>query len=127
MSNEEKYLQNKMGNKNPFAVPEGYFDTLTEQVMQRLPKQQEEAAPRHQQRPVIVRMLRPLLYAAACLCIGIFGVGIYQHLDNQTAEGVPVISQVDNTIEFNDTYIEEATDYAMFDNQDIYASLLADM
>jgi hypothetical protein len=127
MSNEEKYLQSKMGTKNPFTVPEGYFDTLTEQVMQRLPQQEESAGHEQQKRPVIVRMLRPLLYAAACLCIGIFGVGIYQHLDNQTAEGVPVISHVGTTVEYNDTYIEDATDYAMFDNQDIYATLLADM
>ena len=54
-------------------------------------------------------------------------VGIYQHLDNQTAEGVPVISHVGTTVEYNDAYIEDATDYAMFDNQDIYATLLADM
>ena len=127
MSNEEKYLQSKMGTKNPFTVPEGYFDTLTEQVMQRLPKQEESVEHEQQKRPAIVRMLRPLLYAAACLCIGIFGVGIYQHLDNQTAEGVPVISHVGTTVEYNDTYIEEATEYEMFDNQDIYATLLADV
>jgi hypothetical protein len=32
-----------------------------------------------------------------------------------------------NAVEYNDTYIDEATDYAMFDNNEIYASLLADM
>jgi len=127
MSNEEKYLQSKMGTKNPFSVPEGYFDTLTEQVMQRLPKQVESVGDEQQKGSAIVRMLRPLLYAAACICIGIFGVALYQHLDNQTAEGVPVISHVGSTIEFNDAYLDEATDYAMYDNQDIYASLLADM
>lgn len=127
MSNEEKYLQSKMGTKNPFTVPEGYFDTLTEQVMQRLPKQEGVVHFEQKKGSAIVRMLRPLLYAAACLCIGIFGVAIYHHLDNQSAEGVPVISHVGNTAEYNDAYLEEATDYAMYDNQDIYASLLADM
>lgn len=127
MSNEEKYLQSKMGAKNPFTVPEGYFDTLTEQVMQRLPKQEESTGHKQQKGSAIVRMLRPLLYAAACLCIGVFGVAIYQHLDSQAAEGVPVMSHVGTTVEYNDTYLEDATDYAMYDNQDIYASLLADM
>lgn len=127
MSNEEKYLQSKMGSKNPFSVPEGYFDTLAEQVMQRLPEQPKVAPSSQRNRPAIVRMLRPLLYAAACLFIGIFGIAIYQQLDKQTAEGVSVISHVGSTTEYNDAYIEEATDYAMFDNQDIYATLLADM
>ena len=95
--------------------------------MQRLPKQVESVGDEQQKGSAIVRMLRPLLYAAACMCIGIFGVALYQHLDNQTAEGVPVISHVGSTIEFNDAYLDEATDYAMYDNQDIYASLLADM
>jgi hypothetical protein len=127
MSNEEKYLQSKMGSKNPFTVPEGYFDTLTEQVMRRLPEQVQPETEQKQKRPAIVRMLRPILYAAACLCLGIFGVGIYQYFSNQTAESLQTASNIISTTDYNDTYIDEAADYAMFDHQDIYATLLADM
>ena len=33
---EEKYLIEKFGKENPFRVPEGYFDRLSDQVMARI-------------------------------------------------------------------------------------------
>lgn len=32
----------KVGNKNPFIIPEGYFDNLTDQIMTQLPQKVEE-------------------------------------------------------------------------------------
>ena len=122
MINEEDYIRNKMGNKNPFTVPEGYFEQLTGDIMSKIPAQKEI----EQQKPALIKRLRPLLYAAACVCIAVFGVVIYQNLDKQTKETLQKnFSQ--NTREYNDTFIDDATDYAMFDNNEIYASLLADM
>lgn len=47
--NDELYLKQKVGNRNPFRVPEGYFEQLTEQVMNNLPEvevaKQESIAP----------------------------------------------------------------------------------
>lgn len=121
MINEEDYIRSKMGNKNPFTVPEGYFEQLTGDIMSKIPAQKEI-----EQKPAMIKRLRPLLYAAACVCIAVFGVVIYQNLDRQTNETLQGnFSQ--NTGEYNDTFIDDATDYAMFDNNEIYASLLADM
>lgn len=119
MINEENYIRNKMGNKNPFTVPEGYFEQLAGDIIQKIPAQME-------QKPTLIRRLRPLLYAAACVCIALFGTVIYQNLDKQTNESLKGnFSQ--NAAVYNDTYMDDATDYAMFDNSEIYASLLADM
>lgn len=119
MFSEEEYIKSKLGSRNPFTVPEGYFEQLTAQVMEKLPEQKPK-------RPAIIRYLRPVLYAAACICLAVFGIAIYQNLDRQSADtlqsNIPQMS-----MEYNDAFIDEAADYAMLDNEDIYASLLADM
>ena len=40
MMNEETYLKENVGTRNPFQVPDGYFEQLTQQVMQQLPERQ---------------------------------------------------------------------------------------
>ena len=124
MMNEEEFLKSKMGTRNPFTVPEGYFDQLTAQVMQKINVEEEKKAKKT--KPAIMRTLRPLLYAAACSCIALFGVAIYQHLNHEATEAQELQSNIVVT-GYSDSYIEECADYAMLDNDDIYASLLADM
>ena len=58
--NEEKYIEEQVGRRNPFTVPEGYFDTFADQLMASLPERQ----PRAKQ-----VWLRPLRYAAAVVCV----------------------------------------------------------
>ena len=79
-----------VGNQNPFRVPEGYFDGLTEQVMRSLPERRQRAKS---------VWMRP--------------VGQQNSLQAQ----VPAMQ------ESGDASFEEATDYMMLDNQDIYACL----
>ena len=124
MMNEEEFLKSKMGTRNPFTVPEGYFDQLTAQVMQKINVEEEKKAKKT--KPAIMRTLRPLLYAAACSCIALFGVAIYQHPNHEATEAQELQSNIVVT-GYSDSYIEECADYAMLDNDDIYASLLADM
>ncbi len=107
MMNEEKYLEERLSRKNPFQVPEGYFDSFTEQVMSQIPVQQQRA--RHM-------MLRPWMYAAACLVVVVFSVALYF---SKIAPDTPEMPQVAVT----ESYIDEAADYAMIDNTDIYACL----
>ena len=125
MMNEEDFIKSKMGTRNPFVVPEGYFDQLTAQVMQKIEAEEEQKKTR-KAKPAILRTLRPLLYAAACTCIALFGVAIYQHLNHEVSETQELQSNIVVT-DYTDSYIEECADYAMLDNDDIYASLLADM
>lgn len=118
--NEEEYIRQRMGERNPFTVPEGYFDQLAQQVIDRLPA--EEAA--KPQQKAIVRYLRPLLYAAACVAIAVMGTAIYTNRNLET--GQQQLAQQDAII-YSDSYIDEAADYFMLDNAEIYNSLLADM
>lgn len=115
MTNEEIYISSKMGRRNPFMVPDGYFDQLTQSVMEKLPEQQP-------QKVALVRRLRPLLYAAACMCAVILSATIYI---NRPDEEPKLISSAAETTSM-DTYLDEAADYAMVDNHDIYACLIGD-
>ena len=124
--NEEEYIRQQMGNKNPFTVPEGYFDSLANRVIDRLPGEgaslQKEEAGEGRPRPALVKYLRPLLYAAACVAFAVVATTIYDKAGEKSDEFMAQQEAV-----YNDSYIDEMADYAMIDNEDIYASLLADI
>ena len=42
---EEKYLEDKYGKKQPFKVPNGYFDSFADNLMDKLPEQQPVMTP----------------------------------------------------------------------------------
>ena len=124
MSNEEAYISNRFGKKNHFTVPEGYFEQLTERVMSCLPETPADAntATVTPLRPTLMRRLRPWL-AAACVAAVIAGTTVYINRSISTTHSQDELADAN----VSDTYIDDAADYVMVDNQDIYAYLLADM
>ena len=56
MIQEEQYLEETIGRKDGFRVPEGYFNQLTASVMSQLPE-----------RKARTKTLYSWLYAAACI------------------------------------------------------------
>ena len=132
--NEEMYIREKMGTKNPFTVPDGYFDSLADQIISRLPVEEEMPSaeirplttPTGDGRPAIVRYLRPLLYAAACAVLAIAVGTIYRNAASADTDQL-VAHQQENVATYSDTYMEDMADDAMLDNEEIYASLLADL
>jgi len=111
MENEEKYIRERVGQDNPFRVPEGYFEQLTDQVMSQLPNRQ--------QKPRLLQ-LRTWYYAAACVVLlGVMGATFYFHQGENEQQQIAVSTET-NT---ENTYIDEVADYAMIDNAEIYACL----
>lgn len=107
MMNEEQYIEERVAKHNPFRVPEGYFDSFAEQMMELLPEEKPKARR---------MLLRPWAYAAACLSVIIISATVYfSSLDTDTQEM--------SVVAVSDSYIDEAADYAMIDNSDIYALL----
>lgn len=125
MLNEEKYIREKMGTRNPFTVPDGYFEQLSQQIIDRLPADAgaDPVPARIGHKPAIVRYLRPLLYAAACAVLAV-AVGIFYRNAGVDSPEQLVAHQQENVATYSDTYLEDMADYAMLDNEDIYASLL---
>lgn len=108
--NEEKYIQERVGNRNPFRVPAGYFDHLADQVMATLPEREPRA------RRV---WLRPLRYAAAAVCVFALGALSWMALSPDT----PQLQAEAVQQEVTEETFDEAADYMMIDNYDIYACL----
>ena len=122
MMNEEEYHRSRMGTKNPFTVPEGYFEQLTAQVMDRLPEKKPAKV-------AVMKRLRPWLYAAACVCVGVFVAAVAFNQQTEDLQGQQQMANMgqENVNYYSDSYIDEAADYAMIDSQEIYSYLLADM
>ncbi len=123
MTNEEKYIRDRVGRDNPFKVPEGYFDSLVSSVMDQLPELPAETVVA-QQVPLF-RRLRPLIYVAACLMIAVFSVMIFlDRNDSNTGKESLKMTVAQSATGSNDTYADEVADYLMVDNYDIYACLM---
>lgn len=108
--NEEKYIQEKVGSRNPFVVPEGYFETFADQLMASLPERQPRAN----------RVwLRPLRYAAAVVCLFVMGAMAWFAFSPDKQQSLQAKAVNVST----DVAFDEAADYVMLDNSDIYACL----
>ena len=115
MTNEEKYLRERVGQKNPFRTPEGYFDQFTANVMAQLPERSLKVA---DQQPVAKKVTMPLrhwFYAAACVAALL--VTAFSFHFHEVDKGQP------QQVAVSESYIDEAADYAMLDNMDIYQLL----
>ena len=124
---EEKYLIEKVGRENPFRVPEGYFDTLASQIMAKVEAEGVEARDikTGQEKRAKTVWLRPVLYAAASVCALFISVVAYQNYSEQGVAAPPQNVVANNQMVMDD-YFDEAADYVMLDNQDIYACLTSD-
>jgi hypothetical protein len=114
MDKETKILEEKFGKAQPFKVPDGYFDSFVNDLMDKLP---EDHARVIEMRPNKLRLYRPFAVAAASICVAIFSIGMYLH-SSESAENKQMV-EAHNTQSYS--AIDEAVDYTMMDNLDMYA------
>lgn len=84
MSPEEKILQ-KIGKKNPFTVPENYFENFTQELMDKLPAKE---AVLQTEAPTLWQEVKPWLYMAAMFCGIMLSVRIF--VGNPQQEEFPI-------------------------------------
>ncbi|MBQ8281973.1 MAG: hypothetical protein IKA86_01830 [Paraprevotella sp.] len=117
---EEDIIRKKCGSKNPFLVPEGYFENFTSKVMDALPEL--KTSPKTVNKEMgHARWKRIAIFAAAAAICGAMFMGILPQLSTMQAPTTSTI-QVSQTTELNaidETYIEDALDYAMVSNHEI--------
>lgn len=109
---EKKILNNERLKESPFTVPAGYFAKMQEEVMGKLPERE------HSMEAVSLRrhaFLRPVMTAAASVCVAVFGVTAYLHFFNPD-------SRQEETESAQALYssADEVSDYIGMDNEDIY-------
>ena len=115
---EELYIQEKVGKRNPFRVPDGYFENLSAQVMQNLPEQ-----PKRRAKSVF---MRPVFYAAAGVCALLVAGAAWMWrpaTDATSADAVQAQVASQPQQDASGEYLDEAADYMMLDNHEIYSYL----
>lgn len=115
MKEEDKIL-NKIGTENPFRVPEGYFESFTSEVMNRLPEKEKPAIT--QREPTRWERVRPWLYMAA-MFIGAAMIIRVASSDRTPAADRMAVDDTENEIE----YINMAVENSMLDDYSLYVYL----
>lgn len=95
--NEERFIEERFGNENPFRVPNHYFDEFPQRVMKRIAQQKRR---RRMIRWSIAAMMTGIVFSSAFV------------LDNFRQQNATL--EADNT-----QYIEDALDYSMINNMEI--------
>ena len=127
MTREENILKERFGKENPFKVPDGYFDHLTERIMENLPEQQIRVID-IRSRQTLWQKLPLRKIAAAVGIIALLGGGSFWALqhdgDNKIVGHVKKSEQ--KAVASEEAAFNEMADYAMIDNETIYASLMTE-
>lgn len=128
MMKEEKILRDKFGKANHFTVPEGYFDSFADKLMEQLPEPEARVIEMHAESWLHRMPLRKI--AAAVGVVVVLGAGSLFFVHRQSVNHVPManveISHHSHSVGTEYGTFEEMADYTMMDNQDIYASLVAE-
>ena len=118
---EEDILLKKLGKENSFKVPDGYFENLTSEVMNKLPEKEKVA---FKEEPVSTwTRLKPLLYMAA-MFVGAALIIRVASTDHKPAAADDVaVTEVDTEVVVSDEMIDVAVDRAMLDDYSLYVYL----
>lgn len=99
MDTKQKNL-NDLGKKNPFIVPDGYFEQLTSNIMDQLPDKEPEKVVR----VTLMDKVRPWLYMAAIFAgLGLFfktlvGTDISKPVSNENIMEAQVVNLSDEEL-----------------------------
>ena len=118
---EEEDVLKKVGRDNAFKVPEGYFESLTSEIMDKLPENQQ---------PILKvkevsrwDKFKPLLYMAA-MFVGaalIIRVALTDHRSDST--GVATATEAKPIDTESDEYINAVVEGSMMDDYSLYVYL----
>ena len=127
MTREENILKERFGKENPFNVPDGYFDHLTERIMDNLPEQEIRVID-IRSRQTLWQKLPLRKIAAAVAVVALLGGGSFWALQHEGDSKMVAHAKKheQKTVSSDDAAFNEMADYAMIDNEAIYASLIAE-
>lgn len=115
MKKEETDLLKRCGTENPFTVPEGYFESFTEQLMEKLPEREAQPAPRL----TLWTRVKPWVYMAAMFCGLMLSVRMFVG-EKQSPAATP---ETTDFTEVPDEYIDPIVNQTMMDDYTLYQYL----
>lgn len=117
---EEDTLLKKLGKDNSFKVPDGYWEYLTSEVMNKLPEKEKAV---FKEEPVRRwTRLKPLLYMAA-MFVGAALIVRVASTNHKPAAADEVAVTAGDTEVISDEMIDAALDCAMLDDYSLYVYL----
>ena len=119
MKYEEEILK-KCGKGNPFGVPDGYFNNLSQRIMDSLPE--KDLSVKHVAINGRHRLLWRFTSIAAAFVGGIFVAGLYMHHANKPVE-VANIDQSVNAEQLSDQDVETMVRSSHMDDYSLYKYL----
>ncbi|MCF2592626.1 hypothetical protein I6E11_02170 [Bacteroides caecigallinarum] len=117
---EDTELKNRLGNENPFKVPEGYFENIVPEIMKQLP----EAEVQESGEISMWEKVKPWVYMVAMFCGLMFGLRVMmmdKPLSRDTVSSN--VSMTDTVQGIPDEYIDPILDQAMMDDYTLYMYL----
>ena len=117
---EEDILLKKLGKEDSFKVPDGYFENLTSEVMNKLPEKEKVV---FKEEPVSTwTRLKTLLYMAA-MFVGAALIIRVASSDRKSVADIDVAATEIETEVISDEMIDMALDRAMLDDYSLYVYL----
>ena len=127
MKKEEKILIDKFGKANHFSVPEGYFESFTDQMMDLLPESEAriiEMRPATWWNRLPIKKLVAAVGAVLVIGAGSLWVGNHTHSGKENTVSSSSLHHSSTGSEYGT--FDQMADYTMMDNETIYASLIAE-
>lgn len=129
MIKEEDILISMFGRESHFSVPEGYFQNITQTVMDRLPEEEVRVLEMHSS--FLHRLPVRKIAAVVGALFVITGTAFYVSSSSRNTttsmahveKNVPVVETADDGCYGT---FDEVADYTMLDNEQIYSSLMAE-
>jgi hypothetical protein len=113
---EEKELLERMGRREPFTTPDGYFDDLTQRVMNSLPERERRA----EDELTLWGRIKPWIYMTAMFLGLMCSMRIW--MERPEKEQAPTLTAQDADY-FTDEEMELITDRTMMDDYTLYQYL----
>ena len=108
---------------NNFSVPDGYFESLTSRVMEKIPAQEVrilavDEKPRRQ-----VGRSAWLKYSTAAAILALMGLAGTMWMTSRVTPRQAQMASITSATYSNDDNLDAVADYIMVDDQDLYAYL----
>lgn len=124
---KERYIEQRCGRQTPFRMPDGYMDSVVNDMMSRVRECRFEKGcavnvPFSGKRKYVWRWA----VAAACICVAVFSVELFMRDNSRQLPNGDVVAQRHDNVIYDDEYINDMAEYAMLDNGDLYACMEED-
>ncbi len=112
----DKTILENIEKKNPFTVPEGYFNNLTAQIMDSLPEKREEkrTSPTNLK---VWKKISPWVYMAAMICGMTFGIRFFIEYNTPRMDSTTTAHKNAETVSLSeeDILVSSVSDYELYE------------